>query len=96
MHSFFSLFLGCSFPPDVGSLVYPDLSCYIPATCTGIHICADVPVLGKPVSTYLELDDCSQILKIGIENYRFDVLFADINFGMHVIFVYIFASSIHL
>ena len=72
----------CSFPPDLGTVVYDGLSCYIPATCTGTYVCADVPVLGKPVSAYLELDDCSQILKIGIENYKFDVLFDDLQFGM--------------
>ena len=44
-------------------------------------MCADVPVLGRSVSAYVELDDCTQILKIGIENYQFEVVFADIEFG---------------
>ena len=71
----------CAFPPALDVNINPGLSCYIPASCTGIHVCADVPILGKPVLAYLELDDCTQVLKIGIENYRFEVIFADIEFG---------------
>ena len=75
-------FSGC--PRTINSLpaeVPEPMTCYIPDYCTGIDCCAELPVLGLGLRSYVFLDLERLEIRYGMENVHRTVKIADYTWG---------------
>ncbi|KAK3102203.1 hypothetical protein FSP39_009587 [Pinctada imbricata] len=56
-------------------------TCHLMSTCTGVECCINVDTLDRTIHTYVIIDSCNFILRIGIEKLKFDITFRDHDFG---------------
>ncbi|XP_062582876.1 uncharacterized protein LOC134244633, partial [Saccostrea cucullata] len=63
------------------------VTCYVPSLCTAVDCCVDVPSLDMSFHTYISIDPCQYMLKIGIEKYSFQRSLDQLRFEYHVIIV---------
>jgi hypothetical protein len=69
-------------PAIVGLPALPALtSCNIPDYCTGVDCCVDVNLLGKSFNAFVSLDPCNLQLRVGIENWIFNLTLVNYNWG---------------
>ena len=57
------------------------LTCHLPITFSGIECCFDVQPLKRAFHAYIFLDECSNRIELGIENYKINSSYFDFTFG---------------
>ncbi|VDI33335.1 Hypothetical predicted protein, partial [Mytilus galloprovincialis] len=56
-------------------------SCYIPAKCTAIYCCTDIPLLNISVNTVVDLDMCNYKLAVTLEEVTLEYTLVDYEYG---------------
>ncbi|KAK3101652.1 hypothetical protein FSP39_005219 [Pinctada imbricata] len=56
-------------------------TCHLMSTCTGVECCINVDTLDRTIHTYVIMDSCNFILRVGIEKLKFDINYRDHDFG---------------
>ncbi|XP_021353372.1 uncharacterized protein LOC110450253 [Mizuhopecten yessoensis] len=59
------------------------VTCHIPDYCTGVDCCVEVGPIGRSFNTYVLMDACKFELRIGIENFNFNVSLFAYDYGKH-------------
>ncbi|XP_052090897.1 uncharacterized protein LOC127727822 [Mytilus californianus] len=59
-----------------GMIMLPDLPggmiCHLDSTCTSVTCCTPVALINRNINSYLTIDPCNSVFKLGIENYQFE------------------------
>jgi len=71
-------------PPTVGNLGYQ-----ISDTCNTIDICVPVPEINRNVHAFLSIQPCDARITVGIEEFKFDIMFNEFEWGN----IFYFSSS---
>lgn len=58
-----------------------EVTCYVPSLCTAVDCCVEVPALDMSFHTFLSIDPCQYMLKIGIEKYSFQKSLDELSLG---------------
>jgi hypothetical protein len=59
----------------------PSMTCIIPDSCTGVDCCVDVDILARSINTYVLLDACNYVMRVGIEKLNVNISLIDYSWG---------------
>lgn len=60
------------------------LSYYISETCNDIDVCFHAAAIDQDIRTFLHIDPCEHLIEVGIEEFKFRVIFNDFEWGKYV------------
>lgn len=56
--------------------------CNLKSDCTSSECCTEIDFLKRSLHTYLDIDPCNFVMKVGIEKFSREISLADYQWGM--------------
>ena len=83
VHQHSYVFSSSDCPHDISLPALPNglMSCHIADYCTGITCCTDVDLIGRSITTSVDLDVCDYTLEVKIEKLSVNISLVDYQFN---------------